>query len=164
LRGRVEKETVSLAARSAKLITMSALYDNLEQLLGPVSANATEVELAALQDRAVKFWIYSSKLLPQWYAIQQGDLRPAEARAEYINVHSVFFFAIGAVGKELDGRFTRLGRLEHVDFRRMNREWQGICMLGHDIITRRQTRLALRDQLLFHIGLRDEPARVVLND
>lgn len=164
LRERVEKEGISLAAKSAKLITVSALYDNLHQLLGSVSENAKEDEIAALEERAIEFWTAATEALPQWEQILDGELRPAEARVEYISVHSVFFFALGSAGRQLVDRnqLQLLKRLGNVDFRRTNQDWQGICMLGKDIVTRRQTRYALAQMLLFLAGaVEQRPERVL---
>jgi DNA-sulfur modification-associated len=63
--------------------------------------------------------------------INDGTLRPAEARLEYINAHSVFFFAIGTAGRELKMRdkIDLVGKLESIDWRRTYKEWRGICML-----------------------------------
>lgn len=164
LRGRVEKEGISLAARSAKFLTVSALYDSLQQLLGDVREKAAEPELSDLEERAVDYWKRLSECIPQWSDIATGDLRPAEARMEYVCAHSVFFFAIGAVGRALTSinGIELLDNLRKIDFRRANPEWQGICMLGPDIVTRRQTRYALRQMILFRIDAADDPPERVL--
>jgi DNA sulfur modification protein DndB len=166
LQGRVEKESLSLASRSAKFITVSALYDMIGQYLGPMSAKLSEAQLQSFEDDSVAYWQSLTTSLSQWSDISAGHLRPAEARLEYINAHSVFFFAIGAVGHELKsrGRMDLLPELDDVDWRRTNKEWQGICMLGPDIVTRRQTRAALRQQILYRLGLESEPPRHVLHD
>lgn len=165
LRGRVEKESQSLAVRSAKLITVSALYDMSAQILGgSLPDNLTEPELQEREDLLVNVWKTLSENLNEWKAIATGDLRPAQARAEFVNAHAVFFFAIGSVAGELakSGRMDLLGNVGKIDWRRSNDEWQGVVMLGSDIVTRRQTRAALRDQILFKIGAtKDKPLPVL---
>jgi DNA sulfur modification protein DndB len=163
LSGRVEKENQSIAVRSSKLITLSALYDMCREAIG--------VERLPLKDRdeidraeqeLIRGWLDLTSVLPQWRAVQAGDLRPAEARAEFINVHSVFFFAIGGVLNRVSGLADprkALNSLRDVDWRRTNPEWQGVCMLGPDIVTRRQTRQVLREHLLWRAGLRDQPPK-----
>ena len=165
LRGRVEKESQSLAARSAKLITVSALYDMSAQILGgSLPDNLPEAALQEREDQLVEIWQVLSKNLSEWKAIESGDLRPAQARAEYINAHAVFFFAIGSVAGELlkSERLDLLAKVSEIDWRRSNTEWQGVVMLGTDIVTRRQTRSALRDQILFKIGATAEKPLPVL--
>lgn len=164
LRGRVEKEAISLATRSAKLITVSSLYDSLQQLLGEFSEDTSEIDLERAEEAAVDYWCRLTRYIPQWKDVASSDFRPAELRMEYISGHSVFFFAIGTVGRVLiaEGKLDLLANLGSIDYRRANKEWQGICMLGPDIVTRRQTRYALRQMLLYKIGAQDAPPEKVL--
>lgn len=159
LTGRVEKESQSIAVRSSKLITLSALYDMCREAIGTDRQLLDSRDaIDATEQRLVKGWLTLTSLLPQWRSIESGDLRPAEARAEFINVHSVFFFAIGGVlnkVNELKDPSLALNNLLEVDWRRANPEWQGVCMLGPDIVTRRQTRQVLREHLLWRTGLRE---------
>ncbi len=162
LRGRVEKESQSLAVRSAKLITLSSLYDMSREAIGrELTATESRPVLDAFEKSLVDGWLSLTNAIPQWQAIASDGLRPAEARAEFINVHSVFFFAIGGVlHRMLDAADTDaiFDKLHEIDWRRANHEWQGVCMLGPDIITRRQTRQVLREHLLWRVGLRpDKP-------
>jgi DNA sulfur modification protein DndB len=161
---RVEKEALSLAMRSAKFITISSLYDMIGQFLGPVPSDFTESLIESLETETVDYWERLTSVIPQWGDIADGGLRPAEARMEYIDAHAVFFFAIGGVGHVLrnEGEMDRLSSLSEIDWRRTNKEWQGICMLGPDIVTRRQTRVALRQQILYKLGLAESPPRPVL--
>ncbi len=162
LRGRVDKESLSLGVRSAKLITVSALYDSLQQLLGDIPESASESKLESAEEQAVAFWVALTEAVPQWSSVAAGEQKPSQLRMEHISGHSVFFFAIGGVGRSLAQDLQPLQRLSEVDFRRGNPEWQGICMLGPDIVTRRQTRFALRSMLLFKIGAQPEPPPRVL--
>jgi DNA sulfur modification protein DndB len=165
LQHRVEKEALSLALRSPKFITISALYDMIAQYIGPIPENATEDQVQALEDEVVEYLSQLTEVLEEWKNVAEGNLRPAEARMEYVNAHAVFFFAIGAVGHVIRASDTkdRLPTLKEIDWRRTNKEWQGVCMLGPDIVTRRQTRSALRQQLLYKLGLEDDPPRRVLS-
>ena len=160
---RVEKEAMSLAVRSSKFITISSLYDMLGQFLGPLPAHISETDVQHLEDECVAYLENLTLVLPQWQAIEEGLMRPTEARIEYIDAHAVFFFAIGGVGHFLReaNAMSKIGKLERIDWRRTNKEWQGICMLGPDIVTRRQTRSALRQQILYKLGLAEPPRRVL---
>ena len=166
LAGRVEKEALSLAIRSAKFITVSALYDSISQFLGSVSSDASEADIERLENETVEYWNNLTEAIPQWLEVAEGNLRPAEARVEYVNAHSVFFFAVGGVGNNLREKkdMAPLRKLREIDWRRANKEWQGICMLGPDIVTRRQTRAALRQQILYKIGVVSNPPKPVIHD
>jgi DNA sulfur modification protein DndB len=166
LEGRVEKEGLSIALRSSKFITISALYDMIGQFLGPIPPQVTESDIQRLEDETVDYLNNLTSVIPQWRDIADGRLRPADARIEYINAHAVFFFAIGGVGHFLrtSDEMDRLPGLGEIDWRRTNREWQGISMLGPDIVTRRQTRSALRQQILYKLGLAPSPPKPVLHD
>jgi DNA sulfur modification protein DndB len=161
---RVEKEALSLAVRSAKFITISSLYDMIGQFLGPIPSDPKDSQIEQLEDETVEYLNGLASVLPQWGQVASGELRPAEARIEFINAHSVFFFAIGSVGHDLRNskEIALLPKLTDIDWRRTNKEWQGICMLGPDIVTRRQTRSALRQQILYKLGVAPKPPKHVL--
>jgi DNA sulfur modification protein DndB len=82
--GRVEKDRVSVAQRSAKFVALSALYDANVALLGKLQEGADDEELAALEKRAVAYWAAVTNNIPQWRQILTGELRPAELRAEFV--------------------------------------------------------------------------------
>lgn len=167
--GRVEKDRVSVAQRSAKFVALSALYDANRALIGKLKEGIDEDERAELEDVAIAFWTAVTENVPQWTQILQGDLRPAELRAEFVNGHGVAFWALGTAGRALLDKYpddvswkARLAHLQDIDWRKTNPDWQGICMLGSDIITRRQTREATARYIEWKLGLVDEkPGRVL---
>jgi DNA sulfur modification protein DndB len=169
---RVERERNSLSAKSSAFVTLSALYDATEQLLGPLrEGEVEEAEAEATEARATLFWKLVTEYILEWRSIRDGDLQPPEARAEYIHCHAVGFWAIGAAGGDLIERYPdeddwkeRLASLSEIDWRKDNPEWQGICMLGRDIITRRQTREATANYIRWCLGLISEKPGPVLED
>lgn len=170
LRNRIEKESQSVSVRSAKLISLSALYDMSAEILGgKISQEEPEENLKKLEQTLTEVWLKLTAAIDQWQSIVIGELRPAEARAEFINAHAVFFYAIGGVVRlalQRGDGLEVLNGLGEIDWRRANPEWQGVCMLGADIITRRQTREALREHIAWKLDLRSsqpEPAFAVLN-
>jgi DNA sulfur modification protein DndB len=166
---RVEKDRVSVAQKSAKFVALSALYDANKALVGGFKEEATEEELARGEVRAIDFWTAVGKAIPQWNQVRTGELRPAEVRAEYVNAHAVAFWALGTAGRVLLEKYpdeaswkARLAHLSDIDWRKTNDDWQGICMLGTDIITRRQTREATAKYIQWKLGLIDErPGKVL---
>jgi DNA sulfur modification protein DndB len=169
LHGRVEKEAVSLSAKSAKFVTLSILYDANKQLLGklPDGAEDDEQEMEKATETAERFWEAVTDAIPAWGEIRNGTLRPAESRMEFVHSHGVVIWALGAVGgrarkAEPDKWQSLLAKLSTVDWRRTNPDWQGVCMIGTDIVTRRQTREATTEYLAWVLGLReDKPAPVI---
>lgn len=72
-------------------------------------------------------------------------MKPMEVRAEYLHSHSVVLCALGSAGRTLmiqhptDWK-ARIGGLKEIDWRRTNREWQRVAMMGPQILNRRQNR------------------------
>jgi DNA sulfur modification protein DndB len=169
-RGRVEQDAVSLAVKSAKFVTLSSLYDANVQLLGRIPESATSDEMETMaESTAISFWSSVTDSIREWAAIRDGSLRPAESRAEYVHSHSVGLWAIGFAGGELLRQWpdpaiwkARLGSLSDIDWRRTNREWQGICMIGTDIVTRRQTKAATARAVMWYLGLTENKPQPVL--
>jgi DNA sulfur modification protein DndB len=170
--GRVEREKTSLSAKSPAFVTLSTLYDANEQLLGTFrEGEVDEEEVEGAVAQATLFWNLLTEYIPEWRSIRDEDLQPPEARKSYIHCHTVGFWAIGAAGRDLIERYPdeeawkeRLAKFAEIDWRRDNPEWQGICMLGGDIITRRQTREATANYIRWCLGLISEKPGPVLED
>jgi DNA sulfur modification protein DndB len=153
---RVEKNSQSLALRSPKFVTLSSLYDACQQLLGGASAVAElKDDNAATHalEFCVKYWNHITQKILPWSQVLTGEIKPSDARTEYVVAHSVAFYALGVAGAEIlritgpgdwrkNHEFALMDGLEKIDWAKTNPEWQGISMLGHSIVTRRQTRVA----------------------
>lgn len=154
-RGLVDKDRVSLPLRSPKLFTLGSLYDATTGLLGSVAEPDFDEKLTL----AVDFWESVASNLPEWGKVKNGDLKPFELRQEYIHTHAVVLWAIGAMGQTLVSTFAdgnwrpRLRTLREIDWRRTNREWQGIAMSGPDVVNRRQNRMDTASFLKLKLGL-----------
>jgi DNA sulfur modification protein DndB len=141
-KGLVDKDRVSLSLRSPKLFTLAAIYDATSALLGSVADSNYEEKLAS----ALDFWDEVARNIPEWEKVKQGELRPMELRQEYIHSHAVVLCALGAMGQTLVSNHPSnwkglLRKLRGIDWRRTNKEWQGIVMSGADVINRRQNRV-----------------------
>lgn len=150
----VDKDRVSLPLRSPKLFTLSAIYDASRELLGGVTPE-NQKDKAKI---AVEYWEEVSLNIKQWSQVYRGELRPSELRAEYVNSHAVVLWGLGAMGKVLlemhpsDWK-SFLKRLSTIDWRRTNKEWQNVCMVGTDVVTRLQTRKNTASFLKHKMGL-----------
>jgi len=153
-RGFVDKDRVSLALRSPKLFTLGALHDATHALLGDVK----EADFDEQQATAIDFWNVVSEHLPEWKKVRDGDMKPYELRQEYLHTHAIALWGLGAMGKTLlaehpDDWGKRLKKLREIDWRRTNKEWQGVAMSGGDIVNRRQSRVDTASFLKQKLGL-----------
>ncbi|MDE2038438.1 MAG: DNA sulfur modification protein DndB [Elusimicrobia bacterium] len=147
-KGFVDKDVMSLPARSPKLFTLSAIYDANVELLGRV--NDEEVnEATAL---TLEFWNSVSKVIPAWMKVKNGELKAVELRQEFICAHSVILRALGALGQELIKKFPknwkeRLMDITLIDWRKVNPEWENVCIIANSVVSNRQARLATKAYL-----------------
>jgi len=154
-RNMVDKDRISLPLRAPKLFTLSAIYDATRQLIGEVVLENQYDEYAKM---AIDYWESVGANIPQWKQILEGHLRPSELRAQYVNSHAVILWGLGAMGKLLLQKYpmewrSRLQDLSRIDWRRTNKEWDGICMQGVEIINRRQSKSDTAAFLKHKMGL-----------
>ena len=155
----VDKDRISLPLRSPKLFTLGAIYDGTLALLETASQGDYEQKLA----QALEFWETVAAKMPEWGKVEAGDLKPGELRQEYINTHAVVLWALGAMGRTLISTHPkdwtdRLSALKSIDWRRTNREWQGVAMSGSEVVNRRQSRMDTASFLKKKLGLPLTPA------
>jgi DNA sulfur modification protein DndB len=155
----VEKDRISLPLRSPKLFTLGAIYDGTLALLEVVTQADYEQKLA----QAMEFWETVVTQMPEWGRVESGDVKPGELRQEYISTHAVVLWALGAMGRTLISTHPadwaeRLAALKTIDWRRTNKEWQGIAMSGPDVVNRRQSRMDTASFLKKKLGLPLTPA------
>src|SRR2546430_17369753 len=72
--GMVEKDSVSLPARSAKLFTLASLYDANKELLGEVRDD-DDATIQSMVLTAVSYWEEISRHIPLWMKVKRGALR-----------------------------------------------------------------------------------------
>jgi DNA sulfur modification protein DndB len=133
-RGIVEMERSSLASRSRKLFTLSALY------------NATQVLLAGQQFESIQeaaecaraYWEAVAKQFPVWDDVRRGVVNAGDVRSDFIHSHGIALHALGRVGSRLiqehPDRSTwaaELKALQDIDWSRSNtRLWEGRALIG----------------------------------
>ncbi|OGW12188.1 MAG: hypothetical protein A2W77_06860 [Nitrospinae bacterium RIFCSPLOWO2_12_39_16] len=153
-RNMVDKDRVSLPLRSPKLFTLSAVYDASRELVGVVTLE-NQYEKAEIINN---YWEAVGANIRQWKQVQKGELRPSELRSEYIHSHAVVLWGIGVMGRDLIQEYptnwqSKLTRLSDINWCRTNKEWQGVCMQGVNIVTRMQTRKDTASFLKNKMGL-----------
>ena len=155
----VDKDRISLPLRSPRLFTLGAIYDGTLALLEAV----TEADYDQKVAQALQFWETVAANMPEWGRVEALGLKPVELRQEYINSHAVVLWALGAMGRTLitvhpNDWTSKLSALKSIDWRRTNREWQGIAMSGSDVVNRRQSRMDTASFLKRKLGLPLTPA------
>lgn len=175
-RQRIDKERISLPIRSPKFAVLSGLQQANIQLLGDLPEK-TDRELENQLTRiTIDYWNRLTDLVQPWADIRDRDIKPQEARREYVSSYTIALWALGAVGKEplkawlaenidpVDRWTDILLGLANIDWLKTNPEWQGICMAEHEVVTRRQTRQATADYIRWKIGLTTERPKSVISD
>src|SRR5262249_1433877 len=152
-------DRVSLPLRSPKLFTLGSLYDATKALLVSVIEEDFDEKLAL----AIRFWEAVSENIPDWQKVRYNDLKAYELRQEHIHTHAVVMWGLGAMGQTLisslpDEWESKLPLLHQIDWRRTNKEWQGVAMSGHDVVNRRQSRMDTASFLKVKMGLSLTPS------
>ncbi|GBD96489.1 MAG TPA: DNA sulfur modification protein DndB [Nitrospirae bacterium] len=156
----VDKDRISLPLRSPKLFTLSAVYDASSKLVGVVTTENQNEKAEVIS----KYWESVGENIREWKQVQQGELRPSELRPEYVHTHAVVLWGMGAMGRTLiqehpNNWQSQLSRLSDIDWRRTNKEWQGVCMQDADIVNRIQTRKNTTVFLKAKMGLGLSPTK-----
>jgi DNA sulfur modification protein DndB len=127
-----EMEKSTLALRSRKLFTLSALYQAslcVMPALREISEEATTARLA-------EFWSAMAGQFPVWKQVAEGELSSASMRQDYLHSHGIVLHALGKAGAALITKYPkdwkrRLKPLKDVDWSRSNAAmWEGRAMLG----------------------------------
>lgn len=128
----VELEKTSLAPRSRRLFTLSALYHATAELL----AGMEEEDPQELAELALRYWEAVAANLDEWQRVRAGELSAGEVRTDYIHTHGVVLQALGRVGNALIRKHpkqweAKLKSLNRINWRRTNSAlWEGRALSG----------------------------------
>jgi DNA sulfur modification protein DndB len=131
-RGIVEMERSSLAARSRKLFTLSAIYTASAVLLDRVPLENQQ----AAAELVIEFWQEVANYFPEWQKVRDGKVSSGEIRQDFIHSHGLALHALGHVGNYLLRAYpkewkAKLKGLQKIDWRRSNAPlWEGRAMVG----------------------------------
>jgi DNA sulfur modification protein DndB len=137
LRDVTEMESSSLAQRSRKLFTLSALHTANTCLLADIEPNSM-VERVKLASR---YWELVADQFPLWQQVYRGEVTAGEVRRDFIHTHSIVLHALGRVGNALL-RTSRdpmewegsLKKLRAIDWHRTNGEtWEARATSGGNV-------------------------------
>jgi DNA sulfur modification protein DndB len=134
-------ERSTLAARSRKLFTLSAIHSATAALL-----HGTEVEPEEAAKNSAAYWEEVARYMPEWLSVRDRKMTAGDVRQGFIHSHGIVLHALGRVGNGLlrddpTGWKKRLKRLEKIDWARSNAKlWEGramiggrICKAGHNV-------------------------------
>lgn len=130
-RGIVEMESTTLAARSRKLFTLSALYTGTRALL---HKQCSEREQAVSRGRA--FWEGCAAHISDWQDARDRKVTAGELRKDFIHSHGIALQALGIAGRQLhdvadEDLAGRLAPLADLDWSRGNAAvWEGRALVG----------------------------------
>jgi DNA sulfur modification protein DndB len=113
-----EMERSTLAVRSRKLFTLSALYSATSALL----AHMDDRPVVQRRELALAFWEEAAKHFPEWQLVLDRKLNASEVRRDLLHSHGIVLQALGRVGNALtlknDGTWKRtLRKLRTIDCR-----------------------------------------------
>ena len=158
--GLLDKDAVSIPARSSKLFTLAALYDaNSELFRWPRSEKDEDgITVNEMVEIGVDFWNTVATSVPDWVRVKNEHLRAIELRQESICSHTVVLRAIGATGAELlkvdpENWKERLNLLQAINWSKQNRDWEGVCMVANSVVSNRQARAATKAYIKNKLGL-----------
>lgn len=128
----VEMEKTTLAPRSRRLFTLSALYSGNRALLQKSDAD----DLESKTTLAGRFWETAAGQFPEWMAVREGRTTAGDVRRDFIHSHGVVLQALGRAGSGLIRKLPktwpeRMRKLASLDWSRTNAElWEGRAIIG----------------------------------
>ena len=160
----VELEKTSLAQRSRRLFTLSAIYHATSELLTGMQETRPE-ETAQL---ALDFWETVAAHLDEWGRVRCGDLTAGEVRSDFIHTHGVVLQALARAGKGLIEQHPKswkkkVAGLKTIDWRRANSAmWEGRALVGGKLSKAHQNVVLTANAIKNHLGLElsDDEQRV----
>ena len=137
LRDVTDMENSSLAQRSRKLFTLSAIHTATGSLLQDIKPDS----MAERVDLASQFWKVVADQFPVWQQVYRGELTAGEVRRDFIHTHSIVLHALGRVGNALLRKSEdattwerKLKKLRTIDWHRINSEiWEGRATSGGNV-------------------------------
>lgn len=130
-RGVVEMERSTLAERSRKLFTLSAIYSAIGAFLGDQTFEKPEHAVSL----CVEYWDEVGANLREWSMVRNSMMTAGEVRRDFIHSHAVVLQALGHAGHQLVAQEKawkpRLSALAQIDWSRSNGKlWEGRATIG----------------------------------
>ena len=139
-----DKEVSSLSKYSAKLFTLSSIYDTNNQLIKK-SKSITSKD----KQNMLTFWKTLCDHMSEWKQVNDKVLSAAHLRLNYIHTHGVVLEAIGMTGNYLlSNKYTDwvsyIKALDYMDWSRTNlTDWQGRVIRSNGNIAKSNNNITL---------------------
>lgn len=163
----VEMEKSTLAQRSRKLFTLSAIFNSTRTLLAGVDDNELIEHIAV----ATAFWDGVSEGFPEWHLVQDRKLSAGEVRTDFIHSHGTVLHSLGRVGRALldqdpSPNWKDVGvRLGELDWHKSNtRVWEGRAMTAGRVSKSANNVTLTTNVLKAHLGLELTPEEQRVED
>ena len=151
----VEVEKTTMAPRSRKLFTLSALFNGTKGLISGLDLDADQqIQLGC------DFWDGIGSGFPEWRAVHERRVSSADLRSEFISTHGLVLHAFGLLGNALvrdrgDVDWGTVGvRLGELDWRRNNSQlWEGRALQAGRVQKGYQNVQLTTNVLKEHLGL-----------
>lgn len=128
----IETEKSSLAPRSRKLFTLSALHFAILEMLPEKELE----DFSAATKKTQEFWELVAMQIPEWNYVRESKMTSGDVRRDFIHSHAIVLQALGRVGRAVfqlsaDHVPQTLEKLKDIDWSRKNAvAWEGRAMVG----------------------------------
>jgi DNA sulfur modification protein DndB len=128
----IETEKSSLAPRSRKLFTLSALHFAILEMLPEKELE----DFSAATKKTQEFWELVAMQIPEWNYVRESKMTSGDVRRDFIHSHAIVLQALGRVGRAVfqlsaDHVPQALEKLKDIDWSRKNAvAWEGRAMVG----------------------------------
>lgn len=161
----VEMEKSSLATRSQKLFTLSAIHSGNVALLG--DKEVTDVESAA--EQCSTYWDEIAKFIPEWTLVRESKMVAGDVRKSFLHTHALALQALGNVGRQLTRDYknwqTKLKPLQTLDWARGNAPlWEGRALIGGRVSKSSNNITLTGNTIKMHLGLQLTPEEQRVED
>lgn len=165
LRDIVEMERSTLAQRSRKLFTLSAIFTTCRAL----AAGTDENDLADFIPVAVDFWLGIGEGFPEWHMVRDRRLSAGEVRTDFIHSHGTVLHALGRVGAaqlaEGSPNWKDIGvKLGELDWKKSNPLWDGRALTAGRVSKSSNNVTLTTNAIKAHLGLMLSPEEQRVED
>jgi DNA sulfur modification protein DndB len=128
----IEMEKSSLAKRSRKLFTLSAIHGATKNLLANLEIESFDERVELAKD----FWEEIAKQFKEWTFVLEGEMSAGEVREDFVHSHGITLHALGNVGNTLILKHPKgwrriVKKIKTISWLRSNSNlWEGRSMIG----------------------------------
>ncbi len=162
----IETEKSSLAPRSRKLFTLSALHFAIIEMLSEKELE----DFTTATKKTQEFWELVAAQIPEWNFVRESKMTSGDVRRDFIHSHAIVLQALGRVGRAVfqlpSGDLPKtLRRLKNIDWSRTNSvAWEGRAMVGGSMAKSGQNITLTNNEIKRVLGLALSPDEQLAED